>query len=81
MVLGFLMPCVFSWEVFYAPHIANLSSQLGARFEPIAYTLKGAKLLSNVKYAHPLLGEGWLNAGGETRQDMPQDTRLDMQKK
>lgn len=52
------------WQVFYAPHISKLSSAMAARFEPIQYTLEGTKLLSNVKYAHPLLGEGWLSSGG-----------------
>ncbi len=35
-------------QVFYAPHIARLSAALGARFEPIRYTLRGDALISNV---------------------------------
>lgn len=53
-----------TWEVFYAPHIANLSSALGARFQPIRYVLTGDSLFSYVRYQHPLLDQGWLNAAG-----------------
>ena len=37
---------------------------MGATFSPILYTLRGDCLTSNVKYSHPLLGMGWLSAGG-----------------
>ncbi|KAI3431404.1 hypothetical protein D9Q98_004457 [Chlorella vulgaris] len=53
-----------TWEVFHAPHIARLSSALGARFQPIRYTLRGDEIISNVRYQHPLLGTGWLSASG-----------------
>ena len=41
-----------------------MSKVLGAKFSPIIYKLQGDKLTSNVKYSHPLLGMGWLSAGG-----------------
>ncbi|KAG2491879.1 hypothetical protein HYH03_009831 [Edaphochlamys debaryana] len=53
-----------TWQVFYAPHIANMSSAMGTRFEPIQYRLSGSFLVSNVKFSNPLLGDGWLSAGG-----------------
>ncbi|GLC40703.1 hypothetical protein PLESTB_000031000 [Pleodorina starrii] len=53
-----------TWQVFYAPHIARMSSALGTTFQPIQYRLSGSTLVSNVKYSNPLLGEGWLSAGG-----------------
>ncbi|EFJ49410.1 hypothetical protein VOLCADRAFT_89810 [Volvox carteri f. nagariensis] len=53
-----------TWQVFYAPHIAQMSSVLGTKFQPIQYRLFGNALVSNVKYSNPLLGEGWLSAGG-----------------
>jgi hypothetical protein len=31
---------------------------------PIQYRLSGTTLVSHVKYSNPLLGEGWLSAGG-----------------
>jgi hypothetical protein len=37
-----------TWEVFHAPHIARLSAALGARFQPIRYTLRGKEIISNV---------------------------------
>lgn len=40
-------PCT-PLQVFHAPHIARLSSLLGARFQPIRYTLRGNELISNV---------------------------------
>lgn len=52
-------------QVFYAPHISRMSSVLGTRFQPIQYRLTGDSLVSNVRYSNPLLGEGWLSAGGE----------------
>lgn len=52
-------------QVFYAPHIARMSSTLGARFEPIRYTLgPGGAFSSNVRFSSPLLGTGWLSAAG-----------------
>ena len=51
-------------QVFYAPHIARMSSAMGARFEPIRYVLDGATFTSNVKFSNALLGQGWLSAGG-----------------
>lgn len=53
-----------TWEVFYAPHIARMSSAMGARFEPIRYALDGTAFTSNVKYSNAVLGQGWLSAGG-----------------
>ncbi|GFR48774.1 hypothetical protein Agub_g10595 [Astrephomene gubernaculifera] len=53
-----------TWQVFYAPHISQLSSFAGTTFQPIQYRLAGDMLVSNVKYSNPLLGEGWLSAGG-----------------
>jgi hypothetical protein len=55
-----------TWEVFYAPHIANLAKTFGAgaTFVPIRYALSGSSLVSNVQYKHPLLGTGWLSAAG-----------------
>ena len=51
-------------QVFDAPHIQRLSSLLGASFSPIVYRLHDGALISNVKYSHPVLGTGWLSAGG-----------------
>lgn len=51
--------------MFYAPHIAGMSSAMGTRFEPIRYTLAGEQLLSHVRYNNALLGQGWLSAAGE----------------
>ncbi|GAX77557.1 hypothetical protein CEUSTIGMA_g5001.t1 [Chlamydomonas eustigma] len=53
-----------TWKVFHAPHISRISSVLGAKFDPILYKLEGDKLSSYVKYSHPLVGMGWLNAAG-----------------
>ena len=53
-----------TWRVFHAPHLERLSSAVGARVEPIRYTLDGDRLFSNVRYSHPLLGAGWLSASG-----------------
>lgn len=50
--------------MFYAPHIARLSSAVGAKFQPIRYTLSGNSISSNVQYILPLLGSGWLSASG-----------------
>ena len=52
------------WRVCHAPHIVQLSSALGARFDPIVYRLDGQNIVSNVRYTHPLLGSGWLSASG-----------------
>ena len=38
-------------QVFYAPHIATLSSTLGTRFQPIRYILQGDAIASNVFYS------------------------------
>ena len=54
-----------TWEVVSAPHIEAMSTNLGTIFSPIRYTLVGERLISNVKYSHPVLGEGWLSAGGK----------------
>ena len=54
-----------SWEVISAPHIQTLSATFGCTFSPIRYTLLGETLISNVFYSHPVLGEGWLSAGGK----------------
>jgi len=52
-------------QVFYAPHIARISSSLGTRFDPIRYTLfPGGAFLSNVKFTNTVLGSGWLSASG-----------------
>lgn len=51
--------------MFHAPHISKMSSALSTRFSPIQYRLTGTALVSNVKYSSPLLGDGWLSAGGE----------------
>ena len=61
------------WQVFHAPHIVNLSSSFGARFDPILYRLDGNKLYSNVRYSHPVLGSGWLSASGAVQ---PLDIQL-----
>ncbi|MEW5318229.1 MAG: hypothetical protein WDW38_009467 [Sanguina aurantia] len=53
-----------TWQVFYAPHIASISSTFGVTFDTIQYVLDGDKLSSNVRYSHPLLGTGWLSASG-----------------
>ncbi|GIL79785.1 hypothetical protein Vretimale_12411 [Volvox reticuliferus] len=53
-----------TWQVFYAPHIFKLSSAMATKFQPIQYRLSGNSLVANVKYSNPLLGEGWLSAGG-----------------
>ena len=37
--------------MFYAPHIAALSSTLGTRFQPIRYILQGDAIASNVFYS------------------------------
>eukprot|EP00798_Chlamydomonas_sp_ICE-L_P003394 gene3394-13434_t len=52
-----------TWEVFYAPHIARMSSFMGTQFT-IQYKLEGSKLWSYVKYSNPVLGSGWLNSAG-----------------
>lgn len=54
-----------TWEVISAPHIEAISSTLGCTFSPIRYTLLAENLISNVFYSHPVLGEGWLSAGGK----------------
>ena len=38
-------------QVFYAPHIAALSSTLGTRFQPIRYILQGDAIAANVFYS------------------------------
>lgn len=53
------------WEVFHAPHFQALATALGARFEPIRYTLAGNVVNTNTKFVHPLLGEGWMSASGK----------------
>lgn len=53
------------WEVFHAPHFQALATALGARFEPIRYTLAGNAVNTNTKFVHPLLGEGWMSASGK----------------
>ncbi|CAL8471769.1 g11311 [Coccomyxa elongata] len=53
-----------TWEVFYAPHIAALSSTLGTRFQPLRYILEGDQLTSNVFYSSSLVQEGWLSSSG-----------------
>src|SRR4051812_29182413 len=70
-VLALLLPlgahhhCCCAAQVFYAPHIAGMSSAMGTRFQPIRYTLKpNGDLVSNVRYSNPLLGKGWLSASG-----------------
>ncbi len=40
--------------MFHAPHIASLGAALGARFEPIRYTLAGDRLVSNVRFSSSL---------------------------
>lgn len=42
-------------QVFYAPHIAALSSTLGTRFQPLRYILEGDQLTSNVFYSSSLM--------------------------
>ena len=37
---------------------------MGVSFSPIVYSLSGDGLTTNVKYSHPMLGSGWLSAGG-----------------
>eukprot|EP00850_Spirogloea_muscicola_P024700 SM001327S27067 [mRNA] locus=s1327:1006:1681:- [translate_table: standard] len=46
-----------------------MSSILGARFDPIRYTLTGTHIASNVKYSSQLLGDGWLSASGDFEAD------------
>jgi len=56
-----------TWEVFYAPHIVNLSKPVGVRFSPIRYSLVGDAISSNVRYDLTLFGRvfrGWLSASG-----------------
>lgn len=50
--------------MFYAPHIVGLSGLVGAKLEPLRYTLEGGTLSSNVFYDSPIFGQGWLNASG-----------------
>ena len=52
--------------MLYAPHIRALSAPLGAVARPLRYTLSanGALIRSDVRYAAPLLGSGWLSAEG-----------------
>ncbi|KAK3246054.1 hypothetical protein CYMTET_44398 [Cymbomonas tetramitiformis] len=52
------------WEVFYAPHFAVLEKVCGAKFDPIRYSLHKNNVISNVRYTHPILGDGWLSASG-----------------
>ncbi|PNH12857.1 hypothetical protein TSOC_000219 [Tetrabaena socialis] len=53
-----------TWQVFYAPHIARMSSALGTKFDPIQYRLSGSMLVSNVRFSNSVIGDGWLSAGG-----------------
>lgn len=51
-------------QVIHAPHITELSKNLGTSFSPIRYILKGKKIVSNVRYSNSLFREGWLSASG-----------------
>lgn len=62
-----LTPGLHAQQVFYAPHIASISSTFGVTFDTIQYVLDGDKLSSNVRYSHPLLGTGWLSASGKVQ--------------
>ncbi|CAL5222887.1 g5315 [Coccomyxa viridis] len=53
-----------TWEVFYAPHIASLSSTLGTKFQPIRYILESGSIASNVFYSSSIIQEGWLSSSG-----------------
>ena len=55
-----------TWEVFYAPHIRNLSQGLQTEFSPIRYTLleDNNGIRSHVRYTNALFGSGWLSASG-----------------
>lgn len=64
------------WEVFYAPHIANMSNILLTKYEPIRYVYQDDRFASHVKFQHPLLGEGWLSAAGALR--VQDDTTLNV---
>ena len=41
--------------MFYAPHIATLSSTLGIKFQPIRYILDGNSIASNVFYSSSIV--------------------------
>jgi hypothetical protein len=55
-----------TWRVAHAPHIAKLSTLVGARFDPIMYLLQGDGIItSHVRYTW--LGgtaDGWLSTVG-----------------
>ena len=51
-------------QVVHAPHIRELSRQLGTTFSPIRYKVDGKKIVSNVRYSSSLFREGWLSASG-----------------
>ncbi len=42
-------------QVFYAPHIASLSSTLGTKFQPIRYILESGSIASNVFYSSSII--------------------------
>ena len=42
-----------------------MRAALGAKFEPIRYSLQGNVVNTNTRFAHPLLGDGWLSASGK----------------
>ena len=35
------------------------------QFDPIRYTLQNNNVNSNVRFSHPILGDGWLSASGK----------------
>lgn len=53
-----------TWEVFYAPHIRNLSKSLQTEFSPLRYVLVGNSIRSYVHYSSFMFGSGWLSASG-----------------
>lgn len=54
-----------TWRVAHAPHIAKLSTLVGARFDPILYLLQGdGSITSHVKYSWLGAADGWLSTIG-----------------
>lgn len=65
------------WEVFYMPHIRRIAEPLGLDFCPLRYTITpNGDILSDVQYAFPIVGKGWLSSSGVVRQKNENDIKL-----
>lgn len=63
-------------QVFSAPHIARMSGVLGTTFSPIKYTLRGDKIISNVRFSSTVFQEGWLSASGTLEASDPDTVQV-----